>query len=292
MSDAPQVGIIGLGLAGKALAKRFLAADPGLLGYDIDPAAMEAAQGLGVTTADDPRQLASTCGIVVLSLLSPPVIHDVLWGARGIASACHAGTIILDTSTTDPAETEAHARRLGEMGLRFVDVCLVGPSDMLARGEALALVGALEADAAPFLSILRAISDTRFFLGKPGAGNSAKLAVNLVQGLNRLALAEGLTLGGKSGLDPAQLLAVFKASAAYSRVMDIKGQRMLDGDYQPAARLAQHAKDVDLIREVARRLGARTPLSEVHATVLGQAIAAGWGDLDNSAVMKVYQKLE
>jgi 3-hydroxyisobutyrate dehydrogenase-like beta-hydroxyacid dehydrogenase len=67
---------------------------------------------------------------------------------------------------------------------------------------------------------------------------------------------------------------------------------MLDGDYQPAARLAQHAKDVDLIREVALRIGAKTPLSEVHAAILGQAIANGWGDLDNSAVMKVYQEAE
>lgn len=289
MSGVPRVGIIGLGLVGKALAKRFLNDGSVVSGYDVDAVANDGARSLGVGVVSDPRELAMLCQVVVLSLPHPDAISDALWGPRGIASVCQAGSILLDTSTTDPEASKAHWARLDVLGIRFVDVCLVGASDMIERGEALALVGDTEAAAAPYRTALQTISDTRFFLGAPGAGNSAKLAVNLVQGLNRLVLAEGLALGKKSGLDAAQLLSIFKASAAYSRVMDIKGRRMLEGDYEPVARLRQHAKDVALILEAAERCGAITPLSVVHAEILRRAMASGWGNLDNSAVMKVYE---
>jgi len=291
MTNTTAVGIIGLGLVGKALASRFMVAGREVLGHDIDADAALTARAIGVDVVSDVRALASRCATLVLSLPNPQAVDSVLWAAHGIGHVCAAGSIVLDTTTTDPDETKSHAARLAEQGIRFVDVSLVGASDAIGAGNALALVGDTEAGALSYFSLLEIISNSRFFLGEIGAGNSAKLAVNLVLGLHRAVLAEGLALGKKSGLDPAQLLTILKQSAAYSRVMDIKGKRMLDGDYAPVARLSQHAKDVDLILAAAERHGSMAPLTAVHAAILVRAISAGWGGLDNSAVMKVYEEL-
>jgi 2-hydroxy-3-oxopropionate reductase len=116
-----------------------------------------------------------------------------------------------------------------------------------------------------------------------------KLISNLVLGLNRAALAEGLAFASAIGIDPAAALEVLKGSSAYSRAMDVKGQKMIAGDFSVQARLSQHLKDVELMLQAARDAGQSLPLSETHRQLMQQAEACGWGDLDNSAIIKVLQ---
>ena len=113
-----------------------------------------------------------------------------------------------------------------------------------------------------------------------------KLVTNLVLGLNRAALAEGLALAESMDLDLEQTLAVMRACPAYSRIMDTKGERMINGDFAPDARLSQHLKDVRLIVETGQQAGLPMPLSAAHRAVLEAAEAAGWGELDNSAIIQ------
>jgi 3-hydroxyisobutyrate dehydrogenase-like beta-hydroxyacid dehydrogenase len=117
-----------------------------------------------------------------------------------------------------------------------------------------------------------------------------KLVLNLVLGLNRAVLAEGLCYAAAAGVDPAAALEILKAGPAYSRVMDTKGQKMLAGDFTAEARLSQHLKDVRLILESGARAGASLPLSSVHRALLEKAEAAGFGAADNSAVIKAFAK--
>jgi 3-hydroxyisobutyrate dehydrogenase-like beta-hydroxyacid dehydrogenase len=119
-----------------------------------------------------------------------------------------------------------------------------------------------------------------------GDGGRAKLAVNLILGLNRLAMAEGLTFAERLGLDPAAFLEVARRSAAYSQVMDVKGAKMTGGDFAPEGRVTQHLKDVHLMLEQAERVKQQLPMLEVHADVLEACVREGEGDLDNSAVIK------
>ncbi|MEI6501580.1 MAG: NAD-binding protein, partial [Armatimonadota bacterium] len=128
------------------------------------------------------------------------------------------------------------------------------------------------------------------FLGQAGAGCLAKLIVNHVMGLNRAALAEGLALGERTGLAPADLLPILEASAAYSRVMDLKGRRMAERDYDPASRVAQHAKDVGLILKLGQDAGAHLPLEQAHMELLQAAIAEGLGEQDNAAIIEVFRQ--
>jgi 3-hydroxyisobutyrate dehydrogenase-like beta-hydroxyacid dehydrogenase len=133
--------------------------------------------------------------------------------------------------------------------------------------------------------VLRAMFPTRFHLGKIGDGGRAKLAVNLILGLNRLALAEGLVFAERLGIDPGAFLEVARASACWSQVMDIKGAKMIRGDFTPEGRVVQHLKDVHLILDQARRRQQKLPLLEVHADVLEACVGRGEGDLDNCSVI-------
>jgi 3-hydroxyisobutyrate dehydrogenase-like beta-hydroxyacid dehydrogenase len=129
------------------------------------------------------------------------------------------------------------------------------------------------------------------YAGPHGFGARAKLVINMVLGLNRLALAEGLLFGLRQGLDGPALLAVLKDSAAYSRAMDLKGERMLEGRYEPEGKLAQHLKDVDLMLEVGHAVGAPLLATALHRQLLLAGVAAGWSERDNSSIMAVLRSL-
>jgi 3-hydroxyisobutyrate dehydrogenase-like beta-hydroxyacid dehydrogenase len=132
---------------------------------------------------------------------------------------------------------------------------------------------------------LRALFPTYFHIGGVGDGGRAKLAINLILGLNRLAVAEGLIFAERVGLDPEAFLKVARSSAAYSQVMDVKGSKMIRREFVPEGRVTQHLKDVHLILEQAERAGQQLPLLQVHADVLEACVRQGEGELDNSIVI-------
>ena len=282
------IGLVGLGLVGKALAARLHAAGHSVVGRDSRPQANAESRIVGVDIADDLRSLASRCNVVFLSLPDSASVDAVLWGDAGLASACGPDTVIIDTTTADPAETLRHFHLLAEREVRFVDCPLVGSSREIGEGNGVAIVGDREQHAG-YTSLLNTFAKRVFFLGAPGRGHTAKLVVNLVLGLHRVVLSEGLGLARRCDLDLAQVLEVLKASAAYSEVMATQGDVMLSRDFShPSARLAQHAKDVGLILELAAESGARVPLSQLHRSLLEEAIAEDWGPLDNAAVFNLF----
>jgi len=143
--------------------------------------------------------------------------------------------IVLVMSTVDPDRVAALATRVIPRGIRYLDVPVSGTSDQVRRGDGVALIGGDAAVAEEVADVFEALFARRFLVGKIGDGGRAKLAVNLILGLNRLALAEGLVFAEKLGLDPAAFLDVAKGSASYSQVMETKGHKMVRGDFSPEA---------------------------------------------------------
>jgi 3-hydroxyisobutyrate dehydrogenase-like beta-hydroxyacid dehydrogenase len=138
--------------------------------------------------------------------------------------------------------------------------------------------------------LFHALSSRVFFTGPAGTGTRMKLALNIAIGLHRAVLAESLTFAQANGIDPARALEILKAGPAYSKAMDVKGARMLSGDFMPPeARLAQHLKDVRLIVKTGEETNAHLPLTKVHERLLMEAADAGWAAEDNSAIIKVFQ---
>ena len=283
-----RLGIIGLGLVGKAMAARLVDGGHAVCGFDIAAAARNTAQEIGVDVLSSARAVAEQVDLVFLSLMTSDDRRNLLWGEQAVAEILRPATVMLDTTTARPQDTVLDHARLAEQDVRLVDVCLAGSSQDVAKGQALALVGDTKENAS-YAAVLEAFSKAQYYFDEPGQGNRAKLIVNLVLGLNRLVLAEGLGLAAKGGFDLEQILDVLKAGGAYSAVMDSKGPKMLSGVYKPAAaRLAQHAKDVGLILEYAQETGAEAPLSKVHAGLIQALVDAGFGDLDNAAIFKAF----
>lgn len=277
------VGVIGLGLMGGALAERLLGGGLRVVGFDLRPECRERLAGLGGEPAGSAADVFAAAPVVVLSLPDSDAVAAVLGGVGEVA-----GKRVIDTTTGDPDATAALGRGLADRGAEYLDATLTGSSEVAGRGELVVTAGGPEAVFRESVELFRTFAWQWFHVGPWGCGARTKLVVNLVLGLNRAALAEGLAFAKASGLDHAAVLDVLRGGAAYSRAMDAKGPKMLAGDFAPEAKLAQHLKDVRLILGAGRRAGAALPLSEVHERLLAGLADRGFGDADNSAVIRAF----
>ena len=283
------VGIIGTGLMGTACAKRLRAAGFEVLGYDTDAGKLDALVALGGRAASSVSEIAGACDRVVIAVFNTDQVEDTIEGPRGLLATRPAAAAPLTTicvTTCDPDRIAALAARLPAARLRYVEAPVSGTSDQTARGESLGLIGGEPAAVDAARDVIDAICPRWHHLGPAGSGGRAKLAVNLILGINRAALAEGLVFAERMGLAPEALLKVARESAAYSQVMDIKGGKMLKGDFSPQGYVTQSLKDFSLMLEQARRLRQQLPLAEIYAGLMKGCIAAGEGELDNSAVIR------
>ena len=250
------VGLIGLGLLGSAIADRLLAAAYDVVGHDLSAEACQRFERAGGRVAPSAGAVANACEVMILSLPDSKVVAGVV---ASLDAAIRPGLLIIDTTTGDPDDAAKLGTQLQSHGIDFLEATIAGSSEQLRHGQAMAMVGGDAAVFARARPLIEAVAARSFFVGPWGSAGRMKLVVNLVLGLNRAVLAEGLTLASALGLDQAATLAILKAGPAYSTVMDTKGDKMLAEDFQPQARLSQHAKDVRLILEAARRTGARFP---------------------------------
>ena len=284
MSDP--VAIIGLGLMGEVYAQRLLDASIPVSGFDIDPARRDRFAAIGGSPAKSVAELAVPARCIIIAVFNTEQVEDVVENHILPALNEGSGKIVLCMSTCDPDKVERLATRVVPRGIRYLDVPVSGTSDQVRRGEGVALIGGDIAIAADVNDVFDALFARRFHVGKIGDGGRAKLAVNLILGLNRLALAEGLVFAERLGLDPAAFLDVARGSASYSQVMDTKGPKMVRADFSPEGRVKQTLKDVRLMLDQAAGVGQVLSMLEVHADVLEACLNAGEADLDNSAVIK------
>jgi 3-hydroxyisobutyrate dehydrogenase-like beta-hydroxyacid dehydrogenase len=280
--DAP-LGLIGVGLLGSAIAERLLRAGWRVVGWDLEPVRRSVLSTLGGTVGAGIEEVVGSCDRILLSLPTDEVAAEVLRSAEG---AFRAGQCVVDTSTGAPEAAVEQARRLRARGVSYLDATVSGSSQQMRDGEAVLMVGADNPAFEACRDVFACLASKTFRTGPPGSGARMKLVTNLVLGLNRAALAEGLAFADAVGVDPSAALEVLLGGMAYSRVMDAKGRKMIEGDFAPQARLSQHLKDVRLILREAERAGLALPLSLAHRDLLESAEAAGLGGLDNSAVIE------
>ena len=284
--QSKSIGVIGVGLMGTAFAQRLAAAGFRFVGYDVDAAKAAQITELGGKPAQSIAEIARDCDPILLAVFNTDQVEEVVEEHLLPVLGEHSNRMVLCASTCDPDRIAALGGRVATRGLRFLETPVSGTSAQVARGEGVGLIGGDPTIAAEIEPVLRALFPTYFLIGKVGDGGRAKLAVNLILGLNRLALAEGLAFAERLGLDPAAFLSVARSFAAYSQIMDVKGERMVGRAFAPEGRARQTLKDVQLMLEQARTVGQELPLLKVHAEVLEACLRAGEGDLDNSVVIE------
>jgi 3-hydroxyisobutyrate dehydrogenase-like beta-hydroxyacid dehydrogenase len=281
MPPETPVGLIGVGLMGEVYAQRLIAAGFGVIGFDIDSARVKRLVQIG-GRAGSAAEIARQCDPIVVAVFSTDQVEDVV--ERTLAPA-GSGKIVICTSTCDPDRISALGGRVAH-AVHFLEAPVSGASAQVRQGDGVGLIGGDVETAQIATSVLDALFPKRFHIGKVGDGGRAKLAINLILGLNRLALAEGLVFASRLGLDAAAFLQVARASAAASQVMDTKGPKMVIGDFAPEGRVRQTLKDAQLMMDQARKLGQELPLLEVHAAVLEACVGHGESEKDNSIVIE------
>jgi len=281
--ESKEAGLIGLGLMGQALVARLVPAGYRVVGYDIDPAKNDKLKQMGGVPAASLAEVAA-CRVVLLAVFTTDQVEQVV--EQTLVPAAGAGKIVLCTSTCDPDRIAALADRVAGKGIRFLETPVSGSSGQVSRGEGTGLIGGDPKTAAEVDDLLAVLYPKRFHIGQAGDAGRAKLAINLILGLNRMALAEGIVLAERFGLDAAAFLDVAKASAAYSQVMDIKGRKMVEREFKPEGFIHQSLKDFSLMHELAGKLGQTLPALELNKSLLESCVRAGEKEFDNSAVIE------
>ena len=286
MSGKQPIGIIGIGLMGMACARRMRAAGFDLLGYDVDAKKIATLVKLGGKLAQSVTEIAQNCHRVVLAVFNTDQVEETVDALVANLPAGKPPIIVLCVSTCDPDRISKLFARTPAHKVRYVESPVSGTSDQTEKGDALGMIGGDPEAAEDVKDVLDAICPRRHHLGAAGNGGRAKLAINLILGVNLAALAEGLVFAQKLGLDPGAFLKVARESAAQSQVMDIKGPKMVSGDYSPHGFISQTRKDFLLMLEQARERGQGLPLAETYISIVDGCVTAGEGDLDNSAVIE------
>lgn len=269
-----KVGVLGLGLIGRAVGQRLVAAGHDVTGYD--PVSTDFA-GRVVTPSEVWR-----ADMVLVAVFDAEQARDVL---RARPDGCAPDVMVM--TTCDPEGIASLVPLTGPCGL--VEVPVSGTSAQLARGEATLWIAGEDAAVARVQPVAEALGRV-VRLGAYGEGARVKLCVNLVLGLNRAALAEGMLLAQALGIAPERFLDLAMGSAAASAVMATKGPKMAAGDFAPEGRVAQSAKDFGLILGAAEGAGVNLPFAQVYAGLMGQLVAAGDGDLDNAAIIRALER--
>lgn len=281
--------LLGCGLMGTPMARRWLAAGLPLTAWNRTAAKAQALAADGARVAATPAEAAAQADIVVTMLEDGPVVEQVLFGASGAAAAMPAGSLVIDMSSILPAAARTHAQRLAGSGIACLDAPVSGGTVGAAAGTLAIMAGGEAADferARPvFAALGRAVH-----VGPHGAGQLAKLANQMIVGIGIGAVAEALLMAQAGGADMAQVRTALRGGFAESRVLEVHGQRMVDADFAKRGSLAIQLKDLRNALATAREIGFHSPITEALARLYEQA-AERFADLDQSALFCELQRL-
>ena len=279
---AKKIGIIGVGLLGGALAHRFSNQGWEVIGHDHKATSTEM-----LTMCDLATELVMQCKTVLLSLPTSDVVSKVI---NSLGSTITNQHCFIDTTTGKPEEMIEVGETLDRLGANYLEANIAGSSVLTKTGNATLFLGGEKGVINSQEDLLNALTTKQFHLGPVGAASKFKLVHNLMLGLNRAGLAEGLALAETLGFNPSEALVILNKTPAASLAMEAKGDKMAMGKYTPPqAKLAQHLKDVRIIRQLADKVGAHTPLTNAHLSLLEKAESLGFGESDNAAIIEAFR---
>jgi 3-hydroxyisobutyrate dehydrogenase-like beta-hydroxyacid dehydrogenase len=284
------VGLVGMGLMGQAFSKNLLDAGFKVQGYDVDEKRMRELHERGGTPVESPAAAARGVRWIITSLPNSDIVREVALGANGIAEGAEGareGLIFADASTSRPEDSQKLGAELAARGIRFLDAAVSGTSAMAQKKDLIVVAGGDAADFKAAEPMFAGFSRAAYHMGPLGSGAMAKLVINLVLFGNRLALAEGLVLGNKAGMQMDNLLKVLQDGACSSKTMIDKGPKMLKSDFTPEGHVKTSLKDGRLALEQGARLGAPMLIGSLWTQLQQAAYNQGLADVDSSAFIEV-----
>jgi 3-hydroxyisobutyrate dehydrogenase-like beta-hydroxyacid dehydrogenase len=286
-----RIGIIGVGLLGSSVAARLLKRDFEVKGYDTRPEQIKALCTQGLIAAGSIAEVAADTDAVFTILPSLQSVETTMIGTGGLIEIAPPDCTLIQMSTISPKLTRSLGEAVAVKGLGFLDAPVSGTSTMVERGDCAIFVAGDRARADACRPIFDAIAKKTVYVGDVGMASLAKLATNLLVGLNTAALAEAFVLAAKGGLAPAALLALLKDSAADSKMLEIRGPLMASHRFDPQMKIDLFLKDFKLMLEEGLRLGVPLPLTSITQQLATAAAAAGRGEEDLAAIITPLERL-
>ncbi len=286
-----KVGYIGLGLMGKSIARNIHKAGFPLVVHNRSRAAIDELVAEGAIAAFSPAEVAAQVDVVFTNLPDSSDVELVALSEHGIIAGAHPGLIMIDNSTIKPATARKIAAALAAAGVDALDAPVSG-GDIGARNATLTvMVGGSAAALEKVLPVLQAMGKTITYIGESGAGQIAKAANQIMVAAQMVAMAELLVFAQKAGADPVKLVQAIKGGAAQCWTLDVKPPRLFAGNRQPGFKAHMQAKDLNIILETAREYGIPLPSAAVDSQLFNAMLQVGMGELDNSAVLGIIEKL-
>jgi len=286
-----KVGYIGLGLMGKSIAMNILKAGFEVTVHNRSREKVKEMIELGAKEAFTPIEVAKSVDIIFTNLPDSPDVEDVALGKNGIIESEKEGLIFIDNSTIKPATARLIASKLSEKGIQSLDAPVSG-GDIGAKNGTLAIMvgGPKEAFNIAY-PVFEAMGKTIIHIGDHGAGQIAKACNQIMVASQMVAMGELLIFAQKAGADPRKVIEAIRGGAAQCWTLDVKPQRLFSGNRQPGFKAYLQAKDLNIIQETAREYGIPIPSAALDSQLFNAMIQNDMGELDNSAIISIFEKL-
>lgn len=286
-----KVGYIGLGIMGAAIARNLMKAGHELVVHNRSQQIVQQLVSEGATAAYSPKEVAAQVEFVFTNLPDSPDVEAVVLGPNGIIEGAHDGLVYIDNSTIKPETARMLAERLAAAGIAALDAPVSGGDVGARNGTLTIMVGGPQNAFDRAVPLFQAMGKACVLVGESGAGQIAKVCNQIIVGAQMAALAEALITAQKAGVEPARVVDAIKGGAAQMWTLDVKPPRLFAGNRQPGFKAYMQHKDLGIVLDTARTYGIPLPVTAVVQQLYTAMLEQGNRELDNSAVISVYESL-
>jgi 2-hydroxy-3-oxopropionate reductase len=286
-----KIGFIGLGIMGKPMAKNLLKAGHELVVFDVNKENAANLEAAGAKIAVSSADAALQSPLVITMLPNSPHVKTAVCGEKGVLEGAKSGTILIDMSSIAPLASQEIEKTCAAKGVKMIDAPVSGGEPKAIDGSLAIMVGGDRQVFEEVKPILLNMGATAVYCGSIGAGNSTKLANQIIVGLNIAAAAEAFTLVKQAGVDPRLVFEAIKGGLAGSTVLNAKAPMMIDGNFKPGFKIDLHIKDLANALDTGHGVGAPLPLTALVREMMETLHADGYGAEDHSALVRFYEKL-
>ena len=286
-----KTGFIGLGIMGKPMAKNLLKAGYHLVVFNRGQEPVKELVEAGAAAASSPREVAAQCGVIVTMLPNSPHVKEVVLGPSGILEGARSGTVIVDMSSISPLAAREIAATAAEKGIEMLDAPVSGGEPKAIEGTLAIMVGGKKEVFDRCFEMLGKMGASVVHCGGIGAGNTTKLANQIIVALNLAAMSEALVLGAKAGVNPETIYQAIRGGLAGSTVLETKAPMVLNGNFKPGFRIELHIKDLANAIETGHEVGVPLPLTSQVMEIMQALKVDGKAGNDHGGIIQFYEKL-
>jgi len=285
-----KIGFIGVGIMGKPMCKNLIDSGYKLFVYDINKEALNEVVEYGAKKGNSPKSVAKNSDIIITMLPNSPHVKNVVLGEKGVIEGVKEGQILIDMSSIAPLVSQEVAKELEKKGVEMLDAPVSGGQEKAKSGTLAIMVGGKDEVFRQCKAILE-IMGKPVLVGDIGAGETTKLVNQVIVAINIAAVAEGLILGKKAGVDPERIFEAIKGGLAGSQCLTDKAPRMFKGNYDPGFRMKLHVKDLNNVLETSRELHVAMPILAQVMEMMQTLLAEGHAEIDHGGLALFYEKM-